>query len=140
MTAAPQTTPIAQADATAAGQLVPALRNAFAAALVAFGLAFPIISYHAESNINNELVLTGRWPLSFGLAAIVFAFVFLRQMANADWRIWFDRVGAIAAGGMGARSSRRRARGKASRRPRRRGPGSRALSGRSCSASSCCSP
>ena len=68
MTAAPQTTPIAEADATAAGQLVPALRNAFAAALVAFGLAFPIISYHAEANINNELVLTGRWPLSFGLA------------------------------------------------------------------------
>ncbi len=62
---------------------------------------FPIISYHAESNINNELVLTGRWPLSFGVAVLVFAFVFLRQMARADWRIWFDRVGSIAAGGMG---------------------------------------
>src|SRR5271166_821186 len=101
MTAAPQTTPIAEADAPAAGQFVSALRNAFAAALVAFGLAFPIISYHAESNINNELVLIGRWPLSFGLAAIVFVFVFLRQMASTDWRIWFDRVGAIAAGGVG---------------------------------------
>ena len=101
MTAAPQTTPLAEANASAAGQLVPALRNAFVAALVAFGLAFPIISYHAEANINNELVLTGRWPLSFGLAAIVFAFVFLRQMANADWRVWFDRVGSVAAGGMG---------------------------------------
>jgi branched-chain amino acid transport system permease protein len=101
MTAAPQTTPLAEAGAAATGQLVPALRNAFAAALVAFGLAFPIISYHAEANINNELVLTGRWPLSIGLAAIVFAFVFLRQMAAADWRIWFDRVGAVAAGGMG---------------------------------------
>ena len=54
-----------------------------------------------SSNINNELVLTGRWPLSFGIAAIVFAFVFLRQMARADWRIWFDRVGSVAAGGMG---------------------------------------
>ena len=101
MTAAPQTTPLAEADATSASQLVPALRNAIAAALVAFGLSFPIISYHAEANINNELVLTGRWPLSLGFAAIVFVFVFLRQMANADWRIWFDRVGAIAAGGMG---------------------------------------
>ncbi len=101
MTAAPQTTPLAQAGATSASQLVPALRNAFAAGLVAFGLAFPIISYHAESNINNELILTGRWPLSIGLAVIVFVFVFLRQMANADWRIWFDRVGSIAAGGMG---------------------------------------
>ncbi len=28
-------------------------------------------------------------------------FVFLRQMARADWRIWFDRVGSIIAGGMG---------------------------------------
>ena len=102
MTAAPQTTPLAKADETAAAsQLVPALRNAIVSALVAFGLCFPIISYHAESNINNELILTGRWPLSFGIAAIVFVFVFLRQMANADWRIWFDRFGSIVAGGMG---------------------------------------
>ena len=100
MTAPSQTSEIAAPVATAA-QFVPALRNAAAAGLVAFGLSFPIISYHAESNINNELVLTGRWPLSFGIAAIVFAFVFLRQMARADWRIWFDRVGSIAAGGMG---------------------------------------
>jgi branched-chain amino acid transport system permease protein len=101
MTAAPQTTPLAEARPTTATQLVPALRTAFVSALVAFGLAFPIISYHAESNINNELVLTARWPLSFAIAAIVFAFVFLRQMAGSNWRIWFDRVGSIAAGGMG---------------------------------------
>jgi branched-chain amino acid transport system permease protein len=100
MSAPSQTSEIAAPVATA-GQFVPALRNAAAAGLVAFGISFPIISYHAESNINNELVLTGRWPLSFGLAALVFAFVFLRQMARADWRIWFDRVGSIAAGGMG---------------------------------------
>ena len=101
MTAAPQTTPLAQTDAASASQLVPALRTALAAGLVAFGLAFPIISYHADSNINNELVLTSRWPLSFGISALVFLFVFLRQMATADWRIWFDRFGSIAAGGMG---------------------------------------
>ena len=102
MTAAPQITPLAEAgEAAGASQLVPALRTGFVAALVAFGLCFPIISYHAESNINNELILTGRWPLSFSISAIVFAFVFLRQMANADWRIWFDRVGSIVAGGMG---------------------------------------
>ena len=100
MTAPSQTTEIAAPGATAA-QFVPALRTAAAAGLVAFGLCFPIISYHAESNINNELVLIGRWPLSFGIAAIVFVFVFLRQMARADWRIWFDRVGSVAAGGMG---------------------------------------
>ena len=101
MTAAPQTTPLAEAGAPSVSQLVPALRNGLAAALVAFGLSFPILSYHAESNINNELVLIGRWPFSFGIAAIVFLFVFLRQMAGSDWRIWFDRFGAIAAGGMG---------------------------------------
>ena len=100
MSAPSQTSELAAPVATAA-QLVPALRTAAAAGLVAFGLSFPIISYHAESNINNELVLIGRWPLSFAIAAIVFAFVFLRQMARADWRIWFDRVGSIAAGGMG---------------------------------------
>jgi branched-chain amino acid transport system permease protein len=101
MTAAPQAKPLAKANTASAAQLVPALRTAFVAALVAFGLSFPIISYHAEANINNALVLTARWPLSFGFAAIVFAFVFLRQMAQSDWRIWFDRIGAIAMGGMG---------------------------------------
>src|SRR5580704_3314340 len=101
MTAAPQTTPLATASEATASQLVPALRTAIVAALVAFGLSFPIISYHAESNIENELVLIGRWPLSFAIAAIVFAFVFLRQMAGSNWRIWFDRIGSIAAGGMG---------------------------------------
>src|SRR5579863_7380000 len=100
MTAPSQTSEIA-APAETATQLVPALRTAAAAGLVAFCLSFPIISYHAESNINNELVLVGRWPLSFAIAAIVFAFVFLRQIAQADWRVWFDRVGSAAAGGMG---------------------------------------
>src|SRR5271155_2451015 len=100
MSAPSQTSELAESVATVS-QLVPALRNAAAAALVTFGLCFPIISYHAESNIENELVLIGRWPLSFAIAAIVFLFVFLRQMARADWRIWFDRVGSIAAGGMG---------------------------------------
>src|SRR5271168_4129109 len=100
MSAPWQTTQLAESVAST-GQLVPALRTAAAAALVAFGLCFPIISYHAESNIENELVLIGRWPLSFGIAALVFVFVFLRQMARADWRIWFDRIGSVAAGGMG---------------------------------------
>src|SRR4029077_20400289 len=100
MTAPSQTSEIAAPVASTA-QFVPALRTAAAAGLVAFGLSFPIISYHADSNINNELVLCGRRPLPFAIAAIGFVFVFLRQMARADWRIWFDRVGSIVAGGMG---------------------------------------
>ena len=99
MSAPSQTSELTESVASA-GQLVPALRSAAAAGLVAFGLCFPIISYHAESNMENELVLIGRWPLSFAIAALVFLFVFLRQMARADWRIWFDRVGSIAAGGI----------------------------------------
>jgi branched-chain amino acid transport system permease protein len=100
MTAAPQTSPLAE-TVESSGQLISSLRSAAAAALVAFGMSFPILSYRAEANINNELVLAGRWPLSFALAGIVFIFVFLRLMARTDWRIWFDRVGAIAIGGMG---------------------------------------
>ena len=100
MTAAPQTSPLAE-TVESSGQLVSSLKSAAAAALVAFGMSFPILSYRAEANINNELVLAGRWPLSFALAGIVFIFVFLRLMARTDWRIWFDRVGAIAIGGMG---------------------------------------
>jgi branched-chain amino acid transport system permease protein len=100
MVATPQISQRAE-TVVGAGQLVASLRAAAVAALVAFGLSFPIISYHAEANINNELVLAGRWRYSFAIAAVVFLFVFLRQMAQADWRIWFDRVGAIVAGGMG---------------------------------------
>ena len=49
---APSQTSSSPNSVASAGQLVPALRTAAAAALVAFGLSFPIISYHAESNID----------------------------------------------------------------------------------------
>ena len=100
MSAPSQTSELA-APVETASQVVPALRTAAAAALVVFGLCFPIISYRAEPDINNQLVLGGRWSLSLTITAIVFVFVFLRQMARADWRIWFDRVGSVVAGGMG---------------------------------------
>ena len=108
MTAAPQSTPVAEVKETTASSIVPALRNAFAAALVAFGLCFPIISYHAESNINNELILIGRWPLSFGISVLVFLFVLFRQISPPDWRVWFDRVGAVAGAAWAARWRNRR--------------------------------
>ena len=100
MSAAPQTSSLAK-GAERSRQLVPALRSAAATALVVFCLAFPIVSYHAVEDINNVLVLSGRWSLTFALCAIVFVFVFLRQMARSDWRVWFDRVGSIVVGGMG---------------------------------------
>ena len=58
MTVAPQSTPVAGSAEATSSTLVPALRTAAAAACVAFGLCFPIISYRAEANINNELVLS----------------------------------------------------------------------------------
>ena len=83
MSAPSQASEIA-APAASAAKFVPALRNAAAAGLVAFCISFPIISYHAESNINNELVLTSRWSLSFGFAALVFVFFF--QIGRASCR------------------------------------------------------
>ena len=137
MTAAPQTTPLAEARETTASQLVPALRTAVAAALVAFALSFPIISYHAESNINNELVLIGRWPVSFGIAALVFAV----RLPAPDGRhglahlVRPHRLDRRRRHGR-APSFRRRAKARASRR--RRAPASRSGAGSapSCSASS----
>ena len=54
---------------------------------------------------------------------LVFLFVLFRQMSPPDWRVWFDRVGAVAAGGLGgalAEVGRRRGGGRAavSRPPR----------------------
>ena len=107
------------AEGVAAGHAGTGASGAAAAAgLVAFGLSFPIISYHAELNIENELVLIGRWPLSFGIAAIVFLFVFLRQMARADWRIWLTASARSPPEAWAARWCRLRARAKV--RPRRR--------------------
>ena len=114
MTAPSQTSEIAAPAATAA-QFVPALRNAAAAGLVAFVLCFPIISYHAESNINNELVLNSRWPLSFAITAhrlclCVFAADGARRLADLVRPHRFGRrrrhgrrVGAGCAGRRGDR-------------------------------------
>jgi branched-chain amino acid transport system permease protein len=101
MTAAPQSSSVAGSTEAAASPLLPAIRNALAAGLIAFCLCFPIISYHAEANINNELILTSRWTLSIAISVVVFLFVLLRQTARPSWRVWFDRVGSAAAGGMG---------------------------------------
>ncbi len=123
MTAAPQSAPVANKAEATATPFVPALRNAFAAALIAFCLCFPIISYHAEANINNALELTGRWPLSFGISVLVFVFVLLRQISPPDWRIWFDRFGSAAAGGMGGALAQAAREGEGTAEPSRRWSG-----------------
>ena len=93
MTSTPQTSPAALAEEAPAVNYGLVIRNAAAAALVTFGLCFPIIAYQAESNIDNELVLRARWGLTFVLTAIVFVFVLVRQISPAT----FSRAPAVAA-------------------------------------------
>jgi branched-chain amino acid transport system permease protein len=76
---------------------VTALREAAFAAIVTFGLSFPILAYHAEANVDNVLILTPRWPLSFGITVVVFAFVLLRHYASGAWAGFAARREAAAA-------------------------------------------
>jgi branched-chain amino acid transport system permease protein len=54
-----------------------ALKEAALAAIVAAGLAFPILALRAEPDINNELRLQGRWSWLIIAALIVFVGRFL---------------------------------------------------------------
>ncbi len=51
--------------------LARALRDAGFTALLAFGLFLPLIGFQTVTNIRNELVLNTRWPLLFGIVAVV---------------------------------------------------------------------
>jgi len=48
------------------------LKSASLSALVAFGLCFPLIAYHADMNISQGLFLESRWPLVMAITALVF--------------------------------------------------------------------
>jgi len=48
------------------------LKGASLSALVAFGLCFPLIAYHADMNISQGLFLESRWPLVMAVTALVF--------------------------------------------------------------------
>jgi len=50
------------------------LKSASLSALVAFGLCFPLIVYHADMDISQGLFLTSRWPLVLIITALVFIF------------------------------------------------------------------
>ncbi len=50
-----------------------ALKSALIAALVTFGLAFPIVALRTDTNLSNQLVLTQRWGLALALAGVAFA-------------------------------------------------------------------
>lgn len=59
------------------GKAGDAFKSALLAALVTLGLAFPIVALRTDTNLSNQLVLTERWGLTFILAGIVGAGVFL---------------------------------------------------------------
>jgi branched-chain amino acid transport system permease protein len=50
---------------------VAALRDAGITTLLAFGLFLPLIGFQTVVNIRNELELDTRWPLLFGIVAVV---------------------------------------------------------------------
>jgi branched-chain amino acid transport system permease protein len=65
--------------------LVGALRDAAFTGLVAFGLFLPLIGFQTVTNINDELVLTTRWPLLFAFVAITAAGRFAYSAGLAPW-------------------------------------------------------
>ncbi len=68
----PATKPgIAEGDSSGRIDVTAALRDAGITTLLAFGLFLPLIGFKTVTNIRNELILTTRWPLLFGLAAVI---------------------------------------------------------------------
>jgi branched-chain amino acid transport system permease protein len=47
------------------------LKDAFFTALISVGLFAPLVGFKTVTNISNELTLETRWPLMFGLVAVV---------------------------------------------------------------------
>jgi branched-chain amino acid transport system permease protein len=78
-------------------RLATALRDAAAAALLALGLSFPILALRTDQNINNQLVLEGRWGYVAVACALAFAARLLYLLAPPARRPLFRaRPGAVA--------------------------------------------
>lgn len=54
-----------------------AIKGATTAALVMFGLSFPILAYRAEVDFSNQLILKDRWFAVFIAVAVAFIFRFI---------------------------------------------------------------
>jgi branched-chain amino acid transport system permease protein len=64
---------------------VLALRDASKTGVIAFFLFLPLIGYLTQTDINNVLVLTTRWPLLFTWVGIIFAGRFVFSLFIAPW-------------------------------------------------------
>src|ERR1700722_10183066 len=62
-----------------------ALRDAGFTGLMAFGVLLPLIGILTGVDGSNQLVLTTRWPLLFGVVAIIAACRFLYSFALMPW-------------------------------------------------------
>jgi branched-chain amino acid transport system permease protein len=62
-----------------------ALRDAGFTGLVAFGLFLPLIGFETVTNINDQLILTTRWPLLFAFVAITAVGRLTYSLALAPW-------------------------------------------------------
>ncbi|HTV38196.1 MAG TPA: high-affinity branched-chain amino acid ABC transporter permease LivM [Xanthobacteraceae bacterium] len=65
--------------------LAGALRATGFTALVAAGLYLPLIAFETATNINDQLILTTRWPLYFSFVGITAACRFVYAFALAPW-------------------------------------------------------
>jgi branched-chain amino acid transport system permease protein len=64
---------------------VGALRDTGFTALIAAGLFLPLIGFETVTNINDQLILTTRWPLFFSFVALTAAGRFTYSFALAPW-------------------------------------------------------
>ena len=96
---------------TATRTIIAALKDALGAALLALGLAVPILALRTEQNISNELILQPRWGYVGAAVALAFAARLLYLLAPALPRLHMPSR---------ADNRRRRAPLKTSRKPRTR--------------------
>jgi branched-chain amino acid transport system permease protein len=75
-----------------------ALAESAVAGLVMFGLAFPILAWRTDTDPNNNLVLTPRWPLVAASVALVAA----ARLVTAFLAGWRSRALALCGLGCGA--------------------------------------
>ena len=62
---------------------IAALKRACWAALIAFGLAFPIVALRTDTDFSNQLILQPRWGLVAIMVALAFAVSFVLAMLPA---------------------------------------------------------
>ncbi|HEX8829430.1 MAG TPA: DUF3382 domain-containing protein, partial [Xanthobacteraceae bacterium] len=74
-----------RAGAGAQANALAALGDASRTAVIAFGLLLPLIGFETVTNINDQLILTTRFPLLAAFVAIAGAGRFVYSFSVAPW-------------------------------------------------------